>query len=206
MSLNARAALSRWETGQRKPVPAHIPELVGGLRRLRCEAVLLAMEAYEAIQHSSYEPYWLFREKLDEHGALIEVIRGRLPHLKEAEPVAASLDDEEIEILVLAVQSCLKFCYALSARPLLPVGARETFFHELDALRQARRVFEALAKEKLPAGILDELDQALMLLEEIVEKAPSLVDFAPAQAAAALFPSLAGGSAPAALPYSQPPS
>jgi len=194
MSLSTRAALSRWEAGQRKPVPGGIPELVDGLRRLRCEAVLLAMEAYDAIQHSSYAPYWLFREKLDEHGALIEVIRGRLPHLKEPETVAAALNDEEIEVLVLAVQSCLKFCYALSARPLLPVGARETFIHELDALRQARRVLEALAQEKLPSGVLDDLDTALMLLEEIVEKAPSLADFAPIQpgaAAAALFPSLA---------------
>ncbi len=176
MSVSASAL--RWEESRRKPVPAAMSELVRALGRLRGEAVVLAEEAYQAIQHHSYEPYWHFRDKLDEHAALVEIIRGRLARLKEGPIIAESVDREEHDILIIAVQACLKFSFALSANPLLPIGARETFMHEVDALKQARCKLQASPSDSIPEGLLDELDTTLMILEEIIEKSPSLADFA----------------------------
>jgi hypothetical protein len=178
MALSVRGEAFLWQGGGRQPIPAPMVELLRALRRLRGEAAGIAGDAYLAIQHHSYEPYWHFRDKLEEHAALVAVIRGRLPRLKQGKSIAARVTREEVAVLVLTAQSCLKFCFALSANPLLPIGARETFIHELDALRRARVVLSAAAPESLPSGVIDELDTALMILEEIIEKSPSLVDLA----------------------------
>jgi hypothetical protein len=174
-------------------VPASMGQLLGALKRLRAEATTLAEHAYVAIQQHSFEPYWTFRAKIAEHAALVEVVRGRLPRLREmrspnVDTIAAMVDREEQEILILTVKACLKFCFALSANPWLPVGARETFGHEVDTLQNARHVLEVVPADELPQDLLDDIGTAQMILEEIIAKSPPLTDFdqrAPAAAATA---------------------
>src|SRR5215472_2705027 len=170
------------ERQSRQPVPASIAELAAALKRLWAEAATLAEHAYIAIQHHSYEPYWTFRAKIEEHAALVAVLRNRLSGLRElrvngVDELASSINREEQEIVMLTVKACLKFCFALSANPWLPIGARETFIHEIDALQQSRQLLEKAPAESLPAGLLDDIDTARMILEEVIEKSPSLDDF-----------------------------
>jgi hypothetical protein len=181
MATTARAASFRWQESLRHSVPASMAELVQALKRLWTEAAALAEHAYLAIQQHSFGPYWTFRAKINEHAALVAVIRGRVQQLtdlrsRQAGIVAAAVDREEQEILILTVKACLKFCFALSANPWLPIGARETFIHEIDALNQARGVLEK-TPDKVPPGLLDDLDTARMILEEIIDKSPSLASF-----------------------------
>jgi hypothetical protein len=181
MATSPRAASFRWQESLRHSVPASMADLVQALRRLWAEAASLAEHAYVAIQQHSFGPYWTFRAKINEHAALVAVIRGRIQQLKDlrsrqAGIVAAAVDREEQEILILTVKACLKFCFALSANPWLPIGARETFIHEIDALNQARAVLEK-TPDKVPPGLLDDLDTARMILEEIIDKSPSLASF-----------------------------
>jgi len=190
MAQITRATTFRWQESLRKSVPASMAELVDALKRLWAEAAALAENAYIAIQQHSFEPYWTFRAKINEHAALVAVIRNRIQQLKQlrsrqAGIVADAVDREEQEILILTVKACLKFCFALSANPWLPIGARETFIHEIDALNEARAVLEKIAAEKLPKGLLDDLDTARMILEEIIDKSPSLHSFERRQQAAA---------------------
>jgi hypothetical protein len=175
-------ATTRWQQSQRVSIPASMGQLVGALKRLRAEATRLAEQAYLAIQNHSFEPYWTFRAKLNEHAALMAVIRGRAPQLREmrqagVEGVMATVDHAEQQILILTVRASLKFCFARSANPWLPVGARATFSHELDTLKHAREVLELVPVEKLPQDLLDEIGMAQMILEEIIQKSPSLADF-----------------------------
>jgi hypothetical protein len=170
------------ERQSRQPVPASIAELAAALKRLWAEAASLAEHAYIAIQRHSYEPYWTFRAKIEEHAALVAVLRNRLSRLRElrvkgVDELARSIDREEQEIVMLTVKACLKFCFALSANPWLPIGARETFIHEIGALQQARQLLEQAPADSLPAGLLDDIDTARMILEEVIEKSPSLDDF-----------------------------
>ena len=181
MATTARAASFRWQESLRQSVPASMADLVQALKRLRSEAASLAEHAYIAIQQHSFGPYWTFRAKINEHAALVAVIRGRVQQLKDlrsrqAGIVAAAVDREEQEILILTVKACLKFCFALSANPWLPIGARETFIHEIDALNQARAVLEK-TPDKVPQALLDDLDTARRILEEIIDKSPSLASF-----------------------------
>jgi hypothetical protein len=182
MAATTRATTFRWQESLRKSVPASMAELIKALQRLRAEATALADNAYLAIQQHSFEPYWTFRAKINEHAALVAVIRGRVPQLtalrtRQAGIVTEAVNREEEEIIILTVKACLKFCFALSANPSLPVGARETFVHEIGALNEARRVLERGPADTLPEGMLDDLGTAQMILEEIIEKSPSLSDF-----------------------------
>jgi hypothetical protein len=198
--IRKRDSGTRWQQSRRPSVPASVDQLVGALKRLCAEATRLADQAYLAIQKHSFEPYWTFRAKIDEHAALMAVIRGRLPQLTEMRwegvgGVVAAVDHEEQAILILTVRASLKFCFALSANPWLPVGARETFSHEIDTLKHAREILELVPVEELPSDLLDDIGMAQMILEEIIEKSPSLTDFG---AGAAAPGPTGGGGAPAA--------
>ena len=99
-----RGGATRWQQSQRVSIPASMGQLVGALKRLCGEATRLADQAYTAIQKHSFEPYWTFRAKIDEHAALMAVIRGRLPHLREmrqpgVDAVVAAVDHAEQEDL-----------------------------------------------------------------------------------------------------------
>jgi hypothetical protein len=182
MTASTRATSFRWQESLRKTVPASMAQLLDALKRLWAEAAALAENAYVAIQQHSFEPYWTFRAKLNEHAALVAVIRGRIQQLRDlrsrqAEMASTAVAREEQEILILTVKACLKFCFALSANPWLPIGARETFMHEIDALNGARAVLEKAPADMLPAGLLDDIDTARMILEEIIDKSPSLASF-----------------------------
>jgi hypothetical protein len=180
---------NRRHEGHRLPAPANLKELIAALARLRGEAVVLADEANRGIQRRSYRGYWKFRSKLGEQAALLAVVRSHAQQLMALEGGEARLaiqaaEREEIEIFVLAIRSSLRFGFALSANPTLPLGARETFVNELQMLGEAGRVLEAAPREMLPEGVMDDLATARMILEEIIEKSPPLADFGAENSAA----------------------
>jgi hypothetical protein len=198
-----RGASMRWQQRQRVSIPASMGELVGALKRLCAEATRQADQAYLAIQKHSFVPYRTFRGKLDEHAALVAVIRGRVPHLRETGPsgvnaIVAAVDHAEQEILILTVRASLKFCFALSANPWLPMGARETFSHEIETLKHAREILELVPVAELPSDLLDDIGMAQMILEEVIEKSPSLADFGGRAAAPAAAEGRAAAVADAA--------
>jgi hypothetical protein len=163
------------ESKERKP--AQVPELLAALARVHGEAKALAERAYEAIQNHAYDPYREFCEKRAEHAALVSVLRSRIGPKPERPEWLATASQYDRALLTLSVQACLKFSYALSATPLMPIGARETFIHEVEMLRAARDQLTPLREEEGVASLLDELEMALMILEEIVNRAPALEEF-----------------------------
>lgn len=181
MPASPRSPTER-QNGHRLPVAASLPQLIAALTRLRGEAERLAEEAYQGIQGHSYRGYWKFRTKLGEHAALVAVLRGRSQQLIALEGGTARVglqaaEREERDVFILAIRSSLRFGFALSANITLPLGARETFVHELEMLGEAGRVLEASPADTLPEGVLEDLATARMILEEIIEKSPPLADF-----------------------------
>ena len=154
-------------------------ELVQALARIRAEAEQEAQAAQLAIERHSFDPYRMFRSKIEEHEALVSVIRGRLTGHKSEEPMVEAVAHEERLRYELLVRSSLRFFYALSASPFLPIGARETFIGELQSLTTAReRLTSPEHAPFLSEGVIDDLDTSRLILEEIAEKAPQLLDFA----------------------------
>src|SRR5579864_7945817 len=147
MPQSPRPQIDR-QSGHRLPVAAGLTDLTAALARLRGEAERLAEEAYQGIQRHSYRGYWKFRTKLGEHAALVAVVRSRSQQMMALEGGAARLalqaaEREERDMFILAIRSSLRFGFALSANTTLPLGARETFVHELEMLGEAGRVLEA---------------------------------------------------------------
>lgn len=161
--------------GTRKP--ANVPELFAALARIQAEAGVLAERAYEAIQHHAYDPYREFCEKRAEHAALVSVLRGRIGPKPENPNWVGAANRHDRALLTLSIQACVKFSFALSATPLMPMGARETFIHEVGMLRAARGQLLPVKEEEGVGSLLDELEMALMILEEIVDRAPALEEF-----------------------------
>ena len=188
MPASPRPPIER-HNGHRLPVAAGLSALVEALARLRGEAERLAEEAHDGIQGHSYRGYWKFRTKLGEHAALVAVVRNRSQQMMALERGTARLalqaaEREERDIFILAIRSSLRFGFALSANPTLPLGARETFIHELGMLGEAGRVLEAAPRDALPEGVLEDLATARMILEEIIEKSPPLADLGAESSAA----------------------
>src|SRR6202043_2226993 len=116
----------------RQRQPARVPDLLAALARVHAEALERAERAYEAIQHHAYDPYREFCEKRAEHAALVSVLRGRIGPKPEDPRWADVANKHDRGLITLSIQACLKFSFALSATPLMPIGARETFIHELE--------------------------------------------------------------------------
>jgi hypothetical protein len=157
--------------------PATIPELLDALARVYREAAALADRAYEAIQHHAFDPYREFCEKRAEHSALASVLCNRIGSAPQDPRWITAIDEAERGLLTLSIQACVKFCFALSASPLLPIGVRETFLSELEMLRASREQLVPIKDEAGVAALLDEIETSLMLLEEIVGRAPALEEF-----------------------------
>jgi len=161
----------------REAKPATIDALLVAIARVRAEAVLLADRAYEAIQHHAFDPYRQFCEKRAEHAALVSALRARIGPKPKDPKWAPAIDLEDSSLLRLSIQACVKFAFALSATPLMQLGARETFMHEVGMLQAARTQLESVKDDETVASLLGELEMALMILEEVVEKAPAFEEF-----------------------------
>ncbi len=71
-----------------------------------------------------------------------------------------------------------KFCEKRKEHAaLMPLGARETFITEIEMLHAAHEQLWPIKDNEGIANLLSEIDLALMILEEIIEKAPAFEEF-----------------------------
>jgi hypothetical protein len=136
--------------------------------------------AAEANKHS-YELYNKFRSKVSEFETFSIIIEARLRNMdgKRASELQEKFDQLSVLMFSHFIKASIKFFFVLSASTLLPLGARDIFMAEL------KRIYEAknkLQNPKFESAIDDEiamnLDLAEDILNEIIEKAPRLLDLA----------------------------
>ena len=142
--------------------------------------VLSEKAAAEANKHS-YELYAKFRMKVSEFETFSIVIESRLKNLsgQKAEKLQTKFDELSILMFNHFIKASIKFFFVLSASTHLPLGAREIFIAELKRIYDAKQKLE---RPKYQSAIDDEvrmnLDLAEDILNEIIEKAPRLLDLA----------------------------
>lgn len=166
---------------KRTYTPQEVKSLLAALERQAREAAKLASEAeHEASKHS-FGAYRAFREKVGEFQALVILIEGRLRNLvdmNKAEGLRSEFERLDTLMLSLLVRASMRFFFVLSANPILPLGAREIFVAELRSLHDAH---EKLRRPdyagRLGPDLERDLETAAMILEEIIDKAPSLLHF-----------------------------
>lgn len=157
-----------------------VQDLIGALEKQAREAARLAKLAEDEAKKDSFQTYNEFRNKVGEFRALCILIEGRLKSVE-----AARVDDLREEyarldtlMLGLLVRASMRFFFVLSAKTMLPVGARDIFISELRSLHDAaeklkRPEYAAKMGEKLKG----DLDTAEMILDEIIDKAPGMLQF-----------------------------
>lgn len=162
---------------KQRSIGATDAELLAAAARIRAELAEVAEKAYQAIQKHSFATYYQFASKRTEHAAVICVIRSRCNEKKPE--LARAAAQEEFLALKSTVQSVTKFLFALSAVPSLPIGASETFLSEYEYLKTTREklTLDGAQTDQEKAAIRDDIETALMLLEEILGKAPTLEEF-----------------------------
>ena len=157
-----------------------VQQLLGALERQAKEAVDLAAAAEREASKHSFAAYRAFRDKVGEFQALVILIEGRLRNLVDHRSDDLRAEFERLDTLMLSVlvRSSMRFFFVLSANPILPLGAREVFVSELKSLHEAH---EKLRRPdyagKLGPNLENDLDMASQILEEIIDKAPGLLQF-----------------------------
>jgi len=166
--------------GKRQYTRAEVKELLSALERQCREAAALAKQAeHEATRHS-FGAYRGFRDKVGEFQALVILIEQRLRNLADARSDDLRDQFERLDTVMLAllVRASMRFFFVLSANPALPMGAREIFVAELRSLHDAHeRLMRPNYAGKLSSDLERDLETASLILEEIIDKAPSLLSF-----------------------------
>ena len=157
-----------------------VKELLAALERQCREAMALAKTAEADASKHSFGAYRAFRDKVGEFQALVILIEGRLKSVADGRIDDLRSEFERLDSLMLSVlvRASMRFFFVLSANPILPMGAREIFVSELRSLHDAAEKLKNpnYANKMLP-DLERDLDTASLILEEIIDKAPGMLNF-----------------------------
>jgi hypothetical protein len=157
-----------------------VEDLLKALERQAREAAGLAGQVQQEAARQSFASYRVFRDKVGEFKALCILIETRLRNVSDGRSDDLRREFERLDVLMLAllVKASMRFFFVLSANTVLPMGAREIFVSELRSLYEAHEKLRRPEYEgKLGNSILSDLETAEAILEEIIHKAPGLLQF-----------------------------
>ena len=158
-----------------------VEEFLSRLELRARKLVALANTLEKNADKSDVTGYRPFREEVDNFKALSLVISERMNKL-ESHPKKEELEKQfhklQVVMLRIVIKTSLKFFFVMSAKENLPLGAREMFQSELRTLYEAERMIsDPRYISQLDESAKDDLDIAKSILEEIIEKAPALLNF-----------------------------
>jgi hypothetical protein len=158
-----------------------IATMLVALEKQAREAAHLAEKAHRYASRDSYAGYFQFRAKVDEFQALIALIEERLTRLEDEHTVELTARFRQLDtaMLVMLVRTSTRFYGMLKENVALPLGARELFLPELRTLSEMRdRLMEEPEHaERMIPGVAIALENALVTVQALIERAPSLPDF-----------------------------
>jgi hypothetical protein len=154
------------------------------LERQAREIVQLSERAASEADKHSYEMYHRFRTKVSEFETFSIIIENRLKNLATAKVEEMQNKFDELSVLMLNhfIQASIKFFFVLSASTKLPIGARDIFMSELQRIYNAKQKLEnPKFGTHIDQDVRNNLEIAEEILNEIIEKAPSLLNLAVAE-------------------------
>lgn len=161
-------------------------DMLVALERQAREIIIVAQKAQSTATKHSFNVYRQFRESVSEFETFGILIENRLRNLDTGRD--PRLDEQFDALNVLISKSVIKastqFFLALSKSPALPLGSREVFLQELRSLHEARnKLSDPRYQRMLDEEAHRNLQIAENILTEIIERAPSLLDFNKRQSA-----------------------
>jgi hypothetical protein len=159
---------------------AEVESLVTALEQhVREVHELASYAAQQAKTTASFHSYRTFREKAGEFETFSILIEGRLNRMES--PDARLI--QQFDMLTAAtykelIRASIKFLYVLAGNETLPLGTREIFMQELRTLHDTqKKLSEARYANRLDDEARRNLKVAEDILNEIMERAPSLLSF-----------------------------
>jgi hypothetical protein len=155
-------------------------ELLGALDRLMVQAADRAKAARAGIEKNTFAPYYAYRAAIAEYQALVSVIEARLNGLSPqlVHRARDRLIGSRRRVLRISIRSAFEFFFSLSTTPGLPLGVRDVFAEELRHLSTTRDELRSPDHQgKLPTELEQDLRTAETILQEVMDKAPTLVSF-----------------------------
>jgi hypothetical protein len=99
-----------------------------------------------------------------------------LPDHMQVEP-RQILESHTIDLWGTLLECSLAFLRAISGQAHLPLGSREVFVREIKTLHDAQAVLsQDRFSGKVPESTMDRLKQAERILNEVIDRAPRLLD------------------------------
>lgn len=159
---------------------SQVAGLLDALESKAAEVRSVLVGAQQALSRDSLEGYLRFREVSTEFDAFCIIVDMRLRNMADAAPVDAMrsrYDDCVFSVSRTLIDASLRILFALSERPVLPLGSKDVFLTELKALYYTR---EKLGERRFESRIDDatraQLSKAEQILMQIIDRAPAMLD------------------------------
>ena len=159
---------------------AEVEKLLDALEVHSREVAKVAADAAKSASKNSFKAYQAFRNKTGEFETFSILIEGRLSHLEGGgDPrLQGHFDDLTAITYKLLIKTSIEFLGALAQHTELPLGTREIFVQELKTLYETKKkLAEARYETRLDAEAKRKLHVAGEILSQIIDKAPSLLQF-----------------------------
>jgi len=157
-----------------------VEKLLDALEVQAREVAAVAEDARRKAEKNSFKAYQAFRNKAGEFATFSILIEGRLDHLEGgADPrLQGHFDDLTAMTYKVLVKTSIQFLWALAQNNELPLGTREVFLQELRTLYETKKTLsEPRYDRRLDEEAKRKLHVAEEILREIIDKAPSLLQF-----------------------------
>ena len=157
-----------------------VEKLLDALEVHAREVGAVADEAQRKAEKNSFKAYQSFRNKSGEFETFSILIEGRLDHLEGgADPrLQGHFDDLTALTYKVLIKTSIQFLWVLAQHAELPLGTREVFMQELRTLYETKKkLSEPRYDSRLDAEAKRKLHVAEEILTEIIDKAPSLLQF-----------------------------
>ncbi len=159
---------------------AEVEKLLDALEVHAREVAAVADDAQKKAEKNSFKAYQSFRNKSGEFATFSILIEGRLEHLEGglAPTLQEHFDDLTAFTYKLLIKTSIQFLWALVQHTELPLGTREVFVQELRTLYETKKkLSEPRYASRLDEEAKRKLHVAEEILTEIIDKAPSLLQF-----------------------------
>ncbi|WP_142849717.1 hypothetical protein [Telmatospirillum sp. J64-1] len=153
--------------------------LVSLLEEQATEILEMRHMAERAMSNSTFADYTAFRQKVVEFEMFSMIVEHRIQNMIGSHDGRLQYQLERLNIRVLnhLIGASVRFFEAMSGGN-LPLGSRELFISELKALYDAKQQLSNIScATDLPEDAERNMRRAEKILREIIERAPSLLDF-----------------------------
>ncbi len=169
---------------KRKQPREQIDEFLDAFEAQAKDIVSISLRAQKEASKHSYQMYNDFRTKVSEFDTFTIIISSKLKTVDTRRFDEVNEKFETIQLMIMnhLIKTSIKFFFVLSMATTLPLGAREIFVEELRRIHDTKNKLEdPRFADKIDQEGRDNLDIAEEILNEIIDKAPSLLNFGQGQ-------------------------